>query len=405
MNYTKINNVLGWACAIIATVTYMLTAERSTSWWDCGEFIASAYKMQVVHQPGAPLFLMIQNIFSNLAGGDVTRIAFWMNVGSGVCSGITILFLFWTITALARKVVTKSVDGTYSSVDLIKIFGSGLVGALAYAFSDTFWFSAVESEVYAMSSLCTAVVFWGILKWENHADEPGADRWLIFIAYVMGLSIGVHLLNLLVIPAIAVVIYFKRAKTITSKGAIQSFLLGVVVLAVILWGIIQYSVKFAAYFDLFFVNTLGLGFGSGFTFFVVLLVALLAYGIWYSIKKVKPILNIVMISASFIIFGYSSFAMIMIRAKANPTLNNSDPENAFTFLSYLGREQYASEPLFKGPNFDSKVTGVEPTYSYRKIKISIQKSRQDLLTNTIKKFYSLVCIVIEMVILAIIRTI
>jgi hypothetical protein len=368
MNYTKINNVLGWTCAIIATVTYMLTAERSTSWWDCGEFIASAYKMQVVHQPGAPLFLMIQNIFSNLAGGDVTRIAFWMNVGSGVCSGITILFLFWTITALARKVVTKSIDGEYTSIDLIKIFGSGLVGALAYAFSDTFWFSAVESEVYAMSSLCTAVVFWGILKWENHADEPGADRWLILIAYVMGLSIGVHLLNLLVIPAIALVIYFKRAKTITSKGAIQSFLLGVVVLAVILWGIIQYSVKFAAYFDLFFVNTLGLGFGTGFTFFVVLLVALLAYGIWYSVKKVKPILNIVLISASFIIFGYSSFAMIMIRAKANPTLNNSDPENAFTFLSYLGREQYASEPLFKGPNFDSKITGVEPTYSYRKDK-------------------------------------
>ncbi|UIR56329.1 DUF2723 domain-containing protein [Sphingobacterium sp. SRCM116780] len=366
MNYTKINNVLGWACAIIATVTYMLTAERSTSWWDCGEFIASAYKMQIVHQPGAPLFLMIQNIFSNLALGDVTRIAFWMNVGSGVCSGITILFLFWTITALARKVVTKTVEGDYSSADLIKIFGSGLVGALAYAFSDTFWFSAVESEVYAMSSLCTAVVFWGILKWENHADEPGSDRWLIFIAYVMGLSIGVHLLNLLVIPAIALVIYFKRAKTVTSKGAIQSFLLGVVVLAVILWGVIQYSVKFAAYFDLFFVNSLGMGFGTGFSFFVILLVGLLAYGIWYSIKKVKPILNIVLIGASFIIFGYSSFAMIMIRAKANPTLNNSDPENAFTFLSYLGREQYASEPLFKGPNFDSKITGVEPTYSYRK---------------------------------------
>ena len=231
MNYTKINNLLGWICALIATVAYIMTAERSTSWWDCGEFIASAFKLQIVHQPGAPLFLMIQNIFSNLAGGDVTRIAFWMNVGSAVCSGLTILFLFWTITALARKIIVKGADESFTATDLIKIFGSGAVGALAYAFTDTFWFSAVESEVYAMSSLCTAVVFWGILKWENHADEPGADRWLIFIAYVMGLSIGVHLLNLLVIPAIALVIYFKRTKTVTSSGATKAFFIGVELLA------------------------------------------------------------------------------------------------------------------------------------------------------------------------------
>ncbi len=356
MNYNKINNLLGWFCAILATLVYVVTAEKTTSWWDCGEFIASAYKMQIVHQPGAPLFLMIQNVFSNLAMGDVTQIAFWMNIGSAVCSGLTILFLFWSITALGRKVVLGKADLStpIDEVDLIKIMGAGLAGALAYAFTDTFWFSAVESEVYAMSSLCTAIVFWGILKWEVRAEEEGGDRWLIFIAYVMGLSIGVHLLNLLVIPAIALVVYFRRAKVVTTKGVIQSLLIGVVVLGLILWGVIQYLIKFAAFTDLFFVNNLGLGFGTGVAFFAFLVVGSLIFGIWYSIKKMKPILNIALISLGFIIFGYSSFAMILIRAKANPTLNNSDPDNAFSFLSYLNREQYGDEPLFKGKYFDAK---------------------------------------------------
>src|SRR5690606_4500403 len=217
-----------------------------TSWWDCGEFIASAYKMQIVHQPGAPLFLMIQNVFSNLAMGDRTQIAFWMNVGSAVCSGLTIMFLFWSITALGRKLFVGKADRTLAVSDnhIISIMGAGLVGALAYAFTDTFWFSAVESEVYAMSSLCTAVVFWAILKWEARADEAGADKWLVLIAYVMGLSIGVHLLNLLVIPAIALVIYFRRTEQVTTKGAIRALLIGVIVLALILWGVIQYLIKF-----------------------------------------------------------------------------------------------------------------------------------------------------------------
>ncbi|PRD47986.1 glycosyltransferase family 117 protein [Sphingobacterium haloxyli] len=360
MDYKKINNLLGWICGIIATIVYIMTVERTVSWWDCGEFIASAYKMQIVHQPGAPLFLMIQNVFSNLAMGDVTRIAFWMNIGSTVCSGLTILFLFWTITALARKVfVSTSRDVEINSLQLFLIMASGVVGALAYAFTDTFWFSAVESEVYAMSSLCTAVVFWAILKWEARADEPQADKWLILIAYVMGLSIGVHLLNLLVIPAIALVIYFRKTKESTGAGILKALALGVVVLGFILWGVIQYSVKIAAYFDLFFVNTLGLGFGSGLAFFILLLVGGLAYGIYYSTKKNKYILNIAMISTAFIILGYSSFAMIMIRAKADPTLNNSDPDNAFSFLSYLNREQYGDEPLFKGKFFDARPTGVE----------------------------------------------
>lgn len=372
MNYNKINNLVGWFCGIIATLVYVLTVEKTTSWWDCGEFIASAYKMQIVHQPGAPLFLMIQNIFSNLALGDVTKIAYWMNIGSAVCSGLTILFLFWSITALGRKIVLGKADDLSTPLaenDLLKIMGAGVVGALAYTFTDTFWFSAVESEVYAMSSLCTAVVFWAILKWEVRADEEGGDRWLIFIAYVMGLSIGVHLLNLLVIPAIALVIYFRKAKEVTTKGVVKSLLIGVAVLAFILWGVIQYLIKFAAFTDLFFVNTLGLGFGSGVTVFALLVIGSLVYGIWYSIKKVKPILNIVLISLGFVIFGYSSFAMILIRAKANPTLNNSDPDNAFSFLSYLNREQYGDEPLLKGKYFDARPIDVfESGNVYRKDK-------------------------------------
>lgn len=353
MNYNKINNLFGWLCFIIATATYTMTAEPTASFWDCGEFIAAAYKLQIVHQPGAPLFLILQKIFSLLAGTDVTRVAYWMNIGSAVSSGATILFLFWTITALARKTLWKSGE-ELKPATLVTIIGSGLVGALAYTFSDTFWFSAVESEVYAMSSLCTAIVFWAILKWDHHADEQGADKWLVFIAYVMGLSIGVHLLNLLVIPAIALVYYFRRYKNPTAKGSILALLAGIVVLAVIQYGIIQYLVKFAAYFDLFFVNTLGMGFGSGVLVFVALLVGALTYGIIYSIKKVKPTLNLILISFAFILFGYSSYAMILVRAKANPALNNSDPDNAFAFLSYLNREQYGDRPLLYGQYFDSQ---------------------------------------------------
>ncbi|MFZ4862032.1 DUF2723 domain-containing protein [Sphingobacterium sp. Mn56C] len=371
MNYNKINNLLGWFCAIVATLAYVMTAERTASWWDCGEFIASAYKMQIVHQPGAPLFLMLQNIFSNFALGDRTQIAFWMNIGSAISSGLTIMFLFWSITALARKLFLEKPDlnSPLNENDVLRVMGAGLVGALAYAFTDTFWFSAVESEVYAMSSLCTAIVFWAILKWEVRADEPQADRWLVLIAYVMGLSIGVHLLNLLVIPAIALVVYYRRAKTVTIGGVFKSLFIGVVILAFVLWGVIQYLIKFAAFSDLFFVNTLGLGFGTGVAFFAFLVVGGLVFGIWYSIKKVKPILNIALLSLGFIILGYSSFAMILIRAKANPTLNNSDPDNAFTFLSYLNREQYGDEPLFKGRYFDAKPIDVfESGKIYRKDK-------------------------------------
>lgn len=366
MNYSKINNLTGWFCFLVAAVTYILTLEPSVSFWDCGEFIASAYKMQVVHQPGAPLFLMIQRFFSLFAFGDTQKIAYFMNVGSAIASAATILFLCWTITALAKKILVKE-NEEISKANLISIMGAGIVGALAYTFSDSFWFSAVESEVYALSSLFTAIVFWAILKWEAHADEPGSDRWLLFIAYIMGLSIGIHLLNLLTIPAIAFVYYFKKTQKTTTSGIIKAGLLGVLILAVIQYGIIQYLVSFGAYFDLFFVNTLGMGFGTGVVVFAVLLIGGLVWGIRYSIKHQKRVLNIALLSTVLIIFGYCSFAMIIIRAKADPNLNNSDPDNAFSFLSYLNREQYGDRPLLFGPNYNSqKVNLKQGKTLYRK---------------------------------------
>ncbi|WP_256013452.1 glycosyltransferase family 117 protein [Desertivirga xinjiangensis] len=366
MNYTKTNNLLGWLCFLIAAITYTLTLEPTASFWDCGEFIASAYKLQIVHQPGAPLFLMIGKIFSLLAGSDASRVAFWMNMSSALASAATILFLFWTVTALARKVLIKTGE-EISTGKLITIMGAGIVGALAYTFSDTFWFSAVEAEVYALSSLCTAIVFWAILKWDHHADEEGADKWIIFIAYVMGLSIGVHLLNLLVIPAIALIYYFRRSKKVTSAGTITALIVGIIILGVIQYGIIQYIVKFAAYFDLFFVNTIGLGFGTGVVVFSLLVIGGLTYGILHSIKHAKPVLNLALLCTTFILVGYSSFAMIVIRAKADPTLNNSDPENVFALLSYLNREQYGDRPLLYGEYFDSQpIENKEGGNIYRK---------------------------------------
>ena len=355
MNYSKINNITGWLCFAVATLTYILTLEPSVSFWDCGEFIASALKMQVVHQPGAPLFLMIQRFFSLFAFGDVTKVAYFMNVGSAIASAATILFLFWSITALAKKVLIQQGEEV-SKGNLVTIMGAGIVGALAYTFSDSFWFSAVESEVYALSSLFTAIVFWAILKWEAVADEPRADRWLLFIAYIMGLSIGIHLLNLLTIPAIAFVYYFKKTKNPTTSGTVKAGLVGILILAVIQYGIIQYLVSFGAYFDLFFVNTLGMGFGSGVIFFAILLIGGLVWSIRYSIQHQKKILNLALLSTVLIIFGYGSFAMIIIRAKADPNLNNSDPDNAFSFLGYLNREQYGDRPLLFGPNYNSQPT-------------------------------------------------
>jgi len=355
MQYKKINNLLGWLCFVIASVTYILTLEPSVSFWDCGEFISCAYRLQVSHQPGYPLFAMLGKVFSLLSFGDVTKVPYFTNMGSALASGATIMFLFWTITAFAKKLLLKR-DEEVDQTRLFMIMGAGLVGALAFTYTDTFWFSAVETIVFALSSLCTAIVFWAILKWDAHADEPGADKWLIFIAYVIGLSIGIHLLNLLTIPAVAFVYYFRRSKNVTVKNGMIAFLISIAILGAVQFGIRQFTIKLAAYFDLFFVNTLGLGFGSGAFFFFLLLVVLLVFGIIYSIRQNKATLNLALLCTAFIYFGYSSFVYIPIRATANPNLDNTHPDNAFTLNSYLNRDQYGSTPLISGPYFDSKIT-------------------------------------------------
>ncbi|MFD2599970.1 protein O-mannosyl-transferase family [Sphingobacterium corticis] len=365
MNFNKWNNAIGWLCGLLATGVYVLTADSTTSWWDTGEFIASAYKMQIVHQPGAPLFLMIQNIFSNLAGGDASKIAFWMNVGSAICSGMTIVFLCWTITALVRKVMVKR-NETPDGITSFQILSAGAIGALAYAFTDTFWYSAVESEVYAMSSLCTAAVVWLALKWAHRSEQADSNRWLLLVAYVMGLSIGVHLLNLLTIPAIALLIYFEVNRRTDWKGITKTLLIGVGALGLILWGIIQYSVKIAAYIDLAFVNSLSLPFGSGITFFAILSIGALVYGLRISQKRNKPILNTAILGVCFVLFGYSSYVLLPIRAQTEIALNNNTPDNVFSFYGYLTREQYPSEPLFKGPAFNAQAIDVEDQTFYRK---------------------------------------
>jgi len=357
MRYTKINNLLGWLCFAIATVSYLLTLEPSVSFWDCGEFIACAFRLQVSHQPGYPLFAMLGKAFSLLSFGDNTKVPYFTNMGSALASGATIMFLFWTITALAKKLLVKKDEVLRASQTLL-IMGAGMVGALAFAYTDTFWFSAVETIVFAWASFCTAIVFWAILKWEAHADEPGADKWLVFIAYIIGLSIGIHLLNLLTIPALVLVYYFRRSQNITTKNTLLAFLASIAILGFVQYGIRGYTINFAAHFDLFFVNTLGMGFGSGAIFFFALLIGAIVFGIIYSIRNKKPVLNLALVCVAFIYFGYSSFVYIPIRASANTNLNNAHPDNAFTLYGYLNRIQYGETPLLYGPLFDAKITDV-----------------------------------------------
>ncbi len=375
MQYKKINNLLGWLCFVIASITYILTLEPSVSFWDCGEFISCAYRLQVAHQPGYPLFAMLGKAFSLLSFGDNTKVPYFTNMGSALASGATIMFLFWTITAFARKLLSLKPNEEVNDSRLYTIMGAGLVGALAFTYTDTFWFSAVETIVFALSSFCTALVFWAILKWDAIADEPGADRWIIFIAYVIGLSIGIHLLNLLTIPAIGIVYFFRRSKNITAGNAIGAFLLSVVILVFVQYGIRGYSIEIAAYFDLFFVNSLGMGFGTGAFFFFILVIAVLVFGIWYSIKNRKPLMNLVFLCITFIYFGYSSFAYIPIRATAGTNLDNSHPDNAFTLYGYLNRIQYGETPLLFGQYFDAKITDqTEGNTIYRKGKTKYENA-------------------------------
>ena len=360
--YKKINNITGWIVLLLAAFTYLSTIEPTASFWDCGEFIATAYKLEVGHPPGAPLFMIAAKVFSLASGGDVTQVAKMINSLSALASAFTILFLFWTITYFAAKIVRKPVD-EYSLNDLIGIMGSGVVGALAYTFSDSFWFSAVEGEVYALSSLFTAVVFWAILKWEGIANEKYSNRWLIFIAYMMGLSIGVHLLNLLAIPAIVFVYYFKKYKP-SKEGLAIASATAVVLLGAIMYGVIPGIVTVASWFELLFVNSFGLPFNTGVFFYIALLFAGVVWGLMYTIKHEKVLLNTILLSFTVIVIGYSSFTMIVVRSLAEPPMNENQPDNVFALLSYLNREQYGDRPLVHGQYFNAKIIGQETQYTY-----------------------------------------
>ncbi|MDM8002326.1 MAG: DUF2723 domain-containing protein [Bacteroidota bacterium] len=408
--YRLWDNILGWAVFAVAAFTYLMTIEPTMSLWDCSEFIASAFKLEVGHPPGAPLFMILGRFFSNFAGGDEAKVAMMINAMSGLASALTILFLFWTITHLARRIFLKQ-ESDYTPGRIIAVLGAGLTGALAYAFSDTFWFSAVEGEVYATSSLFTAVVFWAMLRWEDVADEPHADRWIILIALMMGLSIGVHLLNLLAIPAIVFIWYFRKYE-FSWKGFTVSIIVSLLLLVLIMYGIIPGIVRVTSGFELFFVNSLGMPFNSGMYIHLLLFIAALVLTVWYSFThsdgtrififagvtlllsgiwlltdslvlniiflaavvygawilstRQRVALNTIMTALLVIMIGYSSFAVIVIRSTANPPMNENNPSNPFALLYYLNREQYGQRPLFYGPYYNAPVTDYvkgKPTYN------------------------------------------
>ena len=403
--YNLINNLLGWFSFAVAAVTYCLTVEPTASFWDCPEFITTAYKLEVGHPPGAPFFMLTGNFFTQFTD-DPTKVAFCVNIMSALLSALCILFLFWSITHLARKLICK--DGVVTSLSqVIVIMGSGLTGALAYTWSDTFWFSAVEGEVYAYSSMFTALVFWLILKWEDHADEPHSDRWLVLIFYLTGLSIGVHLLNLLCLPAITLVYYYKRYPSANLKGSLVALGVSMLLVAAVLYGVVPGIVKVGGWFELFFVNSLGMPFNTGVVIYLIVLIGVVLAAIWSTTQKNrvrtqilyvasiallgipfmghgalsvvcgllvlgalyfvltlknkdgnfilrKRFLNTSLLCMLMLMIGYSSYAIIVIRSTQNTPMDQNSPEDIFTLGTYMGREQYGSYPLFKGEAYCSQ---------------------------------------------------
>jgi hypothetical protein len=364
-NYRRWNNLTGWALFILSGIVYLLTLEPTVSFWDCGEFILSAFKLQVGHPPGAPLFLMMGRIATLFAGGDTSRAALMVNILSALCSAFAILFLFWTITHLVRKVFVKG--NALESKHVPAIIGSGIVGALAYTFSDTFWFSAVEGELYAISSLVTAVVFWGMLKWEEESDKVYAGRWIILIAYIMGLGLGIHRLNLLVIPVLVFVFYFKKYE-VTTWGVIKTLLFSGVLLYLMVFVLMPGIPEVAGWFELLFVNILRLPYNSGLLFYIAILFGGLAFGIHYSLKHKKVILNYLLTSLIVVMIGYSSYAMIMIRSSARPPMNQNNPSDVFALSYYINMKQYGSSPKFFGNYYSAPVTDVKKVIAgYNKV--------------------------------------
>ena len=401
-NYKLFNNLFGWVAFAVSAVVYLLTIEPTASFWDCPEFITSAMKLEVGHPPGAPFHMIVGRFFANFAS-DASHVGQMVNTMSALLSALTIMFLFWSVTHLAKKLLVKS-ETEMTTGQLIAIMGSGMVGALAYTFSDTFWFSAVEGEVYAFSSCFTAAVFWLILKWENSADSPHSSRYLVLIAYLTGLSIGVHLLNLLCIPAIVLVYYYKKNPNADVKGSLKALLLSLLMVGFVLYGIVSGVVKVAGWFELLFVNTLGLPYNTGLIIYVITVTAIIIWGIyetsrgtnririislfiasvglvgtpflsssaagiffallllgalgWYLLTRKElnnPILNTILLCIMAIMIGYSSYALIIIRSSTHPPMDENSPQDIFSLGRYLSREQYGERPLFYGETFVSDV--------------------------------------------------
>ncbi len=371
-SFKSLNNLVGWLVFAIAFATYLLTLEPTASFWDCGEFIACAYKLLVPHPPGAPTFLLLGRVLSLFSFGDVTKVAILINALSALSSAFTVLFLFWIITHLGRKLLaaprfnngpagglpsgltTADAAAGPGRMDTILLLGAGVVGALAFAFSDSFWFNAVEGEVYAMSALCTAAVVWIMLKWEARADEADSDKWLILIAYVIGLSIGVHLLNLLTLPALGLIYYFRRSNNPSVKGGLLTLVVSMIIVGSILVGIIPGLPTLAGAFEVFFVNSVGLPFSGGLLVFLALFLALTYFGFRLAFQRRSQLLHTAMLCFTFIMIGYSSYLIVPIRAAYKPTINENDPSDVLSFVSYLKREQYGSRPLLYGPQFNAQ---------------------------------------------------
>ena len=380
MSFKRINNITGWAVCLIACTVYLMTMEATGSFWDCGEFVSSAFKLQIPHPPGAPLFVLLGRLFTIPFDGH--HAATGVNIMSALASGFTILFLFWTITHFARKLVQKN-NGPLNTQQIISVMAAGVIGALAYTFSDSFWYSAVEGEVYALPSFFTAIVFWAILKWEHEVTQEQldgirgnftrADRWLILIFYLMGLSIGVHLLNLLTIPAIVMIYYFKRYK-VTTRGSVIAFIVGCLVTGLVQKAVIQWSIKWAGDFDILFVNSFGLPFFVGFGFFFILLGFLIFMGIRLANKKNWNYLKLGLWSFAFMLIGYSTYFTTLIRSNADPALDMFNVDNPVSLVGYLNREQYGDWPILKGQDFTAQAEDQKVIDTYVKGKNKYEKS-------------------------------
>lgn len=348
MNYKLINNITGWLIFAVALIVYTLTLEPTASFWDCGEFISGCFKLQVVHPPGAPLFLLLGRIFT-LFASEPSKVAFMVNFMSGLSTALAVLFIFWITTHLAKRIIAPKETGL---AEIIAIMGVGIVAGLAATFSDTLWFSAVEGEVYALSTFFIAIVFWAMLKWESHEDEATRDKWIILIAFLLGLSVGVHLMSLLAVPAMALIYYFKKY-TFSWKGVILALVTGFVALSFVYVGVVSIFINIIATFDRIAVNSLNLPFGTGVVLVLAVTLAALAYALFYAQKKNIQNLQTAALSILFVLIGFSTYFVVVIRANANTPINMNDPSDILKLQSYLNREQYGDRPLLYGPHFNA----------------------------------------------------